>query len=180
MRDVADIEKEMKDNDILILLIPNQNYADRINNIVEASTRAFNKICYTTTNRPYATLLASFEKRGIKTERIIFIDSATGSFKKIESKSKVIFISSPRALTEMNIEINKVIDKENVKQMLFDSLSTLLVYEQTSTVIKFSHSIISKLRSSNVKAVLTCLKDDMDSEIIKDLSMFVDKMVEIE
>ena len=62
---------------------------------------------------------------------------------------------------------------------ILDSLSTLLIYEEPSTVIKFSHSIISAFRSREVKAVLTCLEGDVGSELIKDLSMFVDKVVEL-
>ncbi len=63
---------------------------------------------------------------------------------------------------------------------MFDSLSTLLAYEGSSSIIQFSHNVITKLRINNCKAVFITLKEDINSELIKDLYMFVDKVVELE
>ncbi len=172
------IKKEIKGHDILVFLISEKNYSESLKDIVDVSTKNFKKTCYVSLNKPYDTLIPMFQKAGIKTRNFIFIDCVKVGIKGF-SDVKVVFVSSPKALTEMDIAIKKALDKEKFDGLVFDSLSTLLVYEEPSTLIKFSHSVISKLRSAGVKGIFLALKDDVKSELMKDLSMFVDKVVEV-
>jgi len=174
------IEKEIKSNDIIVFLIPKNNYGERLKDFAKVSTKSLGSICYVSLNKPYSTLVPMFQKMGIDTQGIVFIDAAKTGFGDASGNLRVVSVSSPKALTELDIAIQKVIIKENVKGIVFDSLSTLLVYEEPSNVIKFSHSVISKMRSGGTKGIFMCLKDDVESELIKDLSMFVDKVVEVQ
>jgi hypothetical protein len=173
------LRKEIKENGIIVVLIPKSEYAGKIKGIVKDTSKIQGKLCYVSLNRPYKFLVPVLKSASVDIKKIIFIDSATSGFSEPKDGLKVVIVSSPKALTELNIAMNKIIEKEKVKSVLFDSLSTLLVYEQSHTVIKFSHSVITKLRSTDVKGVFLALKEDTDSELIKDLSMFADKIVEI-
>jgi len=175
----SDIRKEISGKDILLFLIPNRNYSDGMKSITAASAKIFDKICYVSLNKPHETLMSIFKGCGINTGGIVFVDCVAAGAKKPASVCKVFFVPSPNALTDLNIAINNVVKEERAKVILFDSLSTILVYQEPSIVIKFSHSIISSLRSAKVKGVFTCLKEDIGNELVKDLSMFVDKIVEL-
>jgi hypothetical protein len=89
----------------------------------------------------------------------------------------VVNVSSPKALTEMSITIGKVLELGKIEALIFDSLSTLLVYTDPSTVVKFTHSLISLLRSKNVSGLLMCVEGGASSNMVKDISMFADKVV---
>ena len=172
------VGKLLKEGGVIVALVSKDKYSEAENLIAKESV-AIQKTCYVSLNKPYNTLVAAFTKSGIDVKKMVFVDSASSGFGEPKDGLKVVQISSPKALTELNIAINKIIDGEKIKQLVFDSLSTLLVYEQASTVIKFSHSVISKLRSAGVNAVFLALKEDVQNELIKDLSMFVDKVAEI-
>lgn len=172
---MKNITKDIKENDIMVLIIPNSSYGDSLKNLTSDMSKTFNKICYISLNKPHKSLLKGFEQKGAKTKKFFFID-AVG---KGSNSEGIAYITSPKALTELNIAITKALSSGLVDSALFDSLSTLLIYEDPSTVIKFTHSIISAFRNKSVKAVLTCLGGDAKSELIKDLSMFVDKVVEL-
>jgi N-acetyl-gamma-glutamylphosphate reductase len=88
-------------------------------------------------------------------------------------------VSSPHALTEINIAFSKSLDEKKCDSSLFDSLSTLLAHEKVHIIIQFTHNVITKVKVSNCKAVFIALKEDVNSELIKDLYMFVDKVVEL-
>ena len=175
----TDVKKEIKENYIIIFSISGKEYSSKLEEIVGASAKAFSKICYVSLNKPYDTLVPIFKKLGIETGKMIFVDCVTAGFSKHVDGLNVVSVSSPKALTEMNIAINKTSDREKFQGLVFDSLSTLLVHEQPSTVIKFSHSVISKLRTAESHGVFMCLREDMKGELMKDLSMFVDKIVEL-
>lgn len=174
-----EIKKEIKNNSIIIFSVPGNEYSGRLEEIVGASAKAFSKICYVSLNKPYDTLVPIFKKLGIETGKMIFVDCVTAGFRKPAAGLNVVSVSSPKALTEINITINKISDSKKFQGLVFDSLSTLLVYEQPSTVIKFSHSVISKLRAAESHGVFMCLREDLKGELMKDLSMFVDRIVEL-
>jgi hypothetical protein len=170
---VEDIRKGIKENDIMVFVIPNKDYRTALVKIAKALSKLHKKICYISLNKPHKALLKEFEKNGIEHNKFLFIDCVGKG-----PSEGVLYVSSPKALTEMNITINKALAR-GIESNLFDSLSTLLIYEQPSTVIKFTHSVISSFRNKGIKAVFTCLKGDAKSELIKDLSMFVDNVVEL-
>ena len=49
--------------------------------------------------------------------------------------------------------------------------------DNKNVTAKFTSQIINKIRSNDNKGVFTCLEDDAGSELIKESSMFVDKVV---
>ncbi len=174
-----DAKKAIKENDIILVLVPNERYSEKINDVAEISAKLSEKVCYVSVNKPYTTLVKNFEKIKIDASKFYFIDCVTKSAAGSEAGGRIVCISSPKALTEMNIAMKKVLEANKPGITVFDSLSTLLVYEEASVVTRFVHSIISVFRSLGSKGVLISLKDDVKTELVKDLNMFVDKVVEM-
>ena len=160
---------------VTVMVIPEKEYTSKINNLVSSAASSYARICYTALNKPCSILSQSFKKSGIDLKKILFIEC---SGKTVDGKvEQVVYVSSPRALTEMCITIGKVIETGKIEVLIFDSLSTLLVYTDPSTVLKFTHSLITMLRSKSVSGILVCASSQSEA-IIKDISMFADKMVE--
>jgi len=63
--------------------------------------------------------------------------------------------------------------------VVLDSISALMVYEQQLPSLKFIHSLVLTLREGKQKALLIILKEDAKDELMKDLTMFVDKILEV-
>jgi KaiC/GvpD/RAD55 family RecA-like ATPase len=173
-------KKAIQENDITLILVPNDKYSEKINDIAEISAKLGEKVLYVSANKPYPTLIKNFEKSKIDTNKFFFIDCVTKNAAGSEAGGRVTCVSSPKALTEMNIAMKKVLEANKPGITVFDSLSTLLIYEDSSVVTRFVHSIISVFRSVGSKGVLISLKDEVKNELIKDLSMFVDKVIEME
>lgn len=174
-----ELKRALKENEIILLLLPNEKYSEKIVDVAKIMG-TFGSVCYVSLNKPYKTLVGDFEKRGVKTGKFFFIDCVTKKVKEEEGDEQVAYVSSPRALTEMNIVMKKVLETGSIEIAIFDSLSTLLVYEDPHVVVKFAHSVISMFRTLGSKGVIISLKEDMESELIKDLNMFVDKVVEMD
>lgn len=174
---VINIRKEIKENDVVLFIIPNEQYASKLTEIVKAVAADTEKTFYISLNKPYPALVSMMKKNSIDPNKFYFIDAITQTVKSAEPTEKCTYISSPSALTELGLEIGNATSKKKIGNTLFDSLSTLLVYETGASVIKFVHSTISRLRVIGCKAVLTCLTEDTDSALVKDLHMFADKVV---
>jgi hypothetical protein len=59
-------------------------------------------------------------------------------------------------------------------------MSTLLAYHGEEVVIRFAHSLVSKLRKYNVKGIFLCTKEDTNTSLMKNLNMLADYSVDIE
>ncbi len=169
------MEQTIKGNKILLFVVSNKNYIKNINEIAYGVSNVSRSIVYVTLNKPYKVLVESFEKKGINAKKMAFIDCASGSIQKPKDYD-VLFVSSPEALTELSITINETM-KKSTNIIIFDSVSTLLVYKEPSIVVKFIHSMISKIRAADKKCVMISLSEDANKTVLKDIGMFIDKMV---
>ena len=60
------------------------------------------------------------------------------------------------------------------KFLFFDSLSTLLLYNQMGVVAKFVHFLSGKMRVWKVRGVIISLKREHDKDLIDELKGFCD------
>jgi len=174
---MIDIKDEIKKHQIVIVVIPNEQYSEKI--LYLSKTLAeFGKTIYVSINKPYSSVVDLLQKNRIPVDRFFFVDAVTKTVKPFGKDGSVEFVSSPSALTELSLTISNIVERDEFYSMLFDSLSTLLVYQNPLMVTKFVHNLISKFRTMKTKAVLTILKGGMSSELINDLSMFADKIID--
>ena len=65
------------------------------------------------------------------------------------------------------------------KFLFFDSLNTLLLYNEVRTVARFIHFLSGKMRVWKVKGIIVSLKKKGNEELIKELTQFCDIQLEL-
>ena len=92
-----------------------------------------------------------FEQNRINTDKIFYIDCIGKSLGKVSAKGKVIHIESPSDLTSLSIAIFEFLDKiEKEKQVIIDSLATLLIYNAEELVIEFVQDLLERATNSKI------------------------------
>lgn len=132
---------------------------------------------YVTLNKPFVTMENLFQKAGIATEMIIFIDAVsktTGG--SIEKTAKCLFIGSPENLSDISLAMDQAVlaIPGGRRFLFFDSLNTLLIYHKSETVAKFIHFLSGKMRVWKVKGIIISLERESDKELLSELSQFCD------
>ncbi|MBT3324190.1 hypothetical protein HN681_02485 [archaeon] len=92
---------------------------------------------------------------------------------------KCVYISSPNAITELSLALNKVVDSKSVDIILIDSLSSLLVYHKPNILMKFVMHLINKIRDSTIILFLVSSDHEKKSELFKKIEPLVDNVIEI-
>jgi len=135
---------------------------------------------YVTLNKPFKTIQALFKKEGINTDLIIFIDAVTKIEEDIKKTDNCLFIGSPEKMSDISIAMDQAVKSlpGEDKFVFFDSLSTLLLYNEAATVAKFIHFLTNKIRAWNVKGVIVSLQKEKDRELIDELSQFCDAVID--
>jgi KaiC/GvpD/RAD55 family RecA-like ATPase len=170
------IENELRENKILLVSLNSNVYRESLKSLARFSLERFRKTCYVTLNDSQQVIS---QKLGITDySKVFFIDCVTSTIKPPEPKEGVAFISSPKAFTEISIALKKAIKEQGVDFVIFDSISALLVYEKSMAAFKFIHSLILTCREGNLNTVFVILKEDVGASTLKDLTMFVDKVID--
>lgn len=175
-------EKRLKEKRIgkklSLLIIPNEEYLKSVIIISKQASIKYPKILYISLNELYDNLIRSFETNSIDTTNFYFIDAITRTAQtNIDQKSNCYFVTSPNALIELSLVITEKINQMEPDLIIFDSLSTLFIYEKESTAVKFVHSLIGKIKAAGCDSVLTALEGDAKRKAVKDLGMFVDEFL---
>lgn len=176
-----DLKKEIGNNKVLVLVIPNDTYTECLIEISKQVGSTYGKTCYVSLNKLFTALLNSLKNNGVNTDGFFFIDAITKSaLPGVENTFNCNYVSSASALKELAIAINNEVNKEVYDALIFDSLSTLQIYNKEDVVTEFTKYMIARIRMSNCIAILTCLEGDTDSQLIRNLAMFSDKIIHIE
>lgn len=174
------LEQEIRNNKIVLVVIPHETYPDCSIEVSKQIWHLYRKICYINTTKPFMDLMKILRDNNVNTEGFFFIDMITKSaLPGVEDNPKCRYISSESALDELASAINEELDRGEHKVLIFDSLSSLLVHNDENTVIKFIKLLITRIRHSDCIAILKCAEGDIDSTLMKNLSMLSDKIIRL-
>lgn len=164
----------------ILYVIESEKYYEKIVNIFKKDLSG-KTVIYITTNKPYKSMVNLFEKEKIG-NKVFFIDciskSILGESVHDDENQNCIFIESPQSLTAISIAINESMKhiSGGDRVLFLDSLSTLLIYNDVSTIGKFSNFIINKMGTFGVDIIVLSLDSDIDKDIMKKIKSFVDEV----
>jgi KaiC/GvpD/RAD55 family RecA-like ATPase len=173
----VNIKKELKTDQSILFILSNTEYNDTILDVMKQLTND-HKICYVTTNKTYDSLKEALAKKKVNMDNFTFIDAISKTLKKTpDRKENAYFVTSPAALTELSLAITKLLQKK-FDYFIFDSITNLLIYQSKETVTRFISSIINRVKQSDTKAVFYAINVKEQEEVIKEVSMFVDNVIQ--
>jgi KaiC/GvpD/RAD55 family RecA-like ATPase len=175
--------KEIKDGSVVLINVLSKK-------LLETNIRILNyyinekkyDVVYVTVNKPFSALIEKFKEGEINTNKIFIIDAVSPRTETASSRTgNAVFIGSPKELTNISITTTSAIEKLTAaKILIFDSISTLLFYNDFETVKDFIHFIATKMKQLKVTFTMICIKDMTSEKVISELSAFVDEVIEIE
>ncbi|MBI2629488.1 hypothetical protein HYW76_00135 [Candidatus Pacearchaeota archaeon] len=172
---------ELKEGEISLVITSAKKYV--ITNLAILKYYINNKkynCVYISVNKPYAALMKLLQQERINTKNVFFIDAITPASFKTQKAENAIFIGSPRGLTDISIAATSAVNSlpADNRLLFLDSISTLIFYNNTGSVTKFSHFLINKMKEWNCSGTIISLEKETDDEMISRLSQFCDRVIE--
>lgn len=167
----------------LILTSAGNIRQQNIDLIREISRQGYHTIVITT-NFPYSILTKLYQEEGIDLADVSFIDAVTrnsiGTTENIPGR--VRFINNPADLTDLGIAVTEVIRENSGKKVciLYDSISTMLIYLSSPNISKFIHFVTNKLRLMNISGIFLAVEKGLDPMLMSQLSTFADQVIDTE
>ncbi|MCZ6648938.1 MAG: hypothetical protein ACE1ZC_02075 [Nitrososphaerales archaeon] len=168
---------ELIDSQVTVAILSRTNYQEERLNLTRKLAHTYNKICYITTNKPYFTIQRELEENGIDKRKFSFLD-ATPSDRPIDSDihGNTIVIGSPNNLNEISIGFSQLLNEIRFEQAIFDSVETLGLYLDWKNVVRFIHTMLSKVRKTSSHILFLTTGTE---EISKELYVFADKVMNL-
>ncbi len=174
-----EVKEDIEKNSIVVFLIPNKIYQDRLLRIAKSVASRFDKVLYISLNKPAEKIIEILKRENIDARKFLFIDAITKRVKADASDHGIIFISPPADFDKFSTSLNQIIEKERVDGIIFDSLSAMLVYQDESTVIRFMHDFTAKLMVEHEFGGFICLLEDVNSALVKNMTTLADKVIDM-
>jgi KaiC/GvpD/RAD55 family RecA-like ATPase len=176
------ISKAIKINQSVGILLPGNNYQDLIQAMFERiHSNPGEAWVYVTVSKPFQNLVGQYEF--LETDsNIKIIDSISRAAGITRESQNCIYIESPTLLEKLGLEIMNVfkgVDDNTQKFLVIDSLSNLIIYNNSALVTEFFYHMLNKTRARDIHLISLALEDEgMDSQINR-LIYLNDKIIKV-
>ncbi len=165
----------------LILASPATLRQRNIDVIMQVSALGYHTIVVTT-NFPYTVLRKLYGEKGVDLASVSFIDTVTKASigTATDIPGVVRYINSPSNLTDMGIAVTEELKEKTGKKVciLYDSISTMLIYLTSPNISKFIHFVTNKLRLMDISGVFLAVEKGLDPMLMSQLTTFVDTVID--
>jgi len=177
MKNIENIKEALNDKEIIGLVIPDLGYDEMLHEVAGLLSRDY-KILYISIDKACKSIAGKIEKvePGIDTNKFYFIDCISRTSKYVPSEGNCTYVSSPRALDEVQQAVIDVLRGKEVNMAIIDSPSSLLKYYEHVDVLKFMHLFMIKLLTAGCKGIFPFQRES-EGPLKRSVEMFVDEIV---
>ena len=179
-----DLLKDISENKFVLVLLDSMQYEQKLGEVVKKTGKDSAKICYVCLSRPYHDAIDYLKEMELDIHKFFFIDVLTSHYKKPDGVENCIFLEDPK-IHAIQAAITKAIAQQKCTVVIFDTISSLLMYEQSDEIIKFTHDLTIEKKHQDVNKVFIVLKENnalspFQDSFVKDVEMFTDKTISID
>jgi len=174
-----DIAKELGKSRNMVLVMGKEYYKSLLKLNRELS-EANAGICYVTFAKPAHSLLEEFGKNGIKTGNFHFIDCIGRQANTCKDGEGCSCISAPDEMREIGGVIMDVLDSGKYSLLIFDSISSMLLYNDPLKTVRFLNNLMIVLEEKRTKGLFRIMKNDVDKPPITEIVLFADRVEKYE
>jgi archaellum biogenesis ATPase FlaH len=168
----------------LVLSKPLEGKSEFINYYVKESIKK-NKIpLFVLTDKTCQEVKQEFLKDKVFFKNLYFVDcysQQTGNFAK--NTENIKYVSGPLALNELSIallELEREFAKKEIPHtIIFDSLSTLLMYSNAEAIARFLQILIAKIKRFNTNIIFTLEEGMHDQRAVITIEHLMDSIIEL-
>lgn len=161
---------------VILLGVNPLNYQEGVLGALRYFSERFGTGLYVTLNKPTAALRPYLENAGLSLGALVFLDSVTNTQE--QETDACWFLGRMRELGDLSVAVSKAVSKRgDVRFVLFDSVSTLLIYNDPKSVARFCHLIAEKLRGWGISGAFVSMQLSEGMDMEAQISQFCDAFV---
>lgn len=171
-------------NNLLIILRHTTNSFDMLCQKIREINHPDKKVCYVCLSQPYTSIIENLKEEHLSCDNVVFVDALSSPIYTLKPVNNCIFVRGMENLETLKSTVKRVIKKHECGSIVFDSISSLLVYQPSHAIVKFTHELLSDDASKAAKKIYVTLKEtgvfkSESTKLINDLNLFADNIIEL-
>ncbi len=162
----------------ILTIVSNYSYDEKVYIIIKDAEKTSNRILYVSLNKTYKSLLEQFRTDNIDLSKFFFIDTITATVVEPKPVENCLFVSSLNDLNDLYKGIIRIVKEKDIEVVIFDSLSSLMTYQDFSHINNFITTLLGSLSMLQCSLIMTVLKSDEETKMVQHIKMKVDKCYE--
>jgi len=168
----------------LVISKPLEGKKEFIENYVKNAIKENKAILFVLTDKNPGQLKKELLESKIFFKNLYFVDCYSLQTEgECKEEDNVKYVSGPLALNEMSIAVSEFerdfLRKELPHVIIFNSLSTLLMYSNANAIARFLQILIAKIRNFNGGVIFTLEEGMHDPKEIATIEHLMDEIIEI-
>jgi len=168
----------------IVLSKPLEGKEDFILNYAHEILKEGKELVFVLTDRDVEEMKLQLEKNKINFKDIYFIDGySMQNLGKVNQSKNIKNVSGPMALNEMSIAISNFgrdfLKEHKTFSIIFDSLSTLLIYSNGDAIARFLQVLIGKIKNFNGEILFTLEAGMHDQKTLVTIEHLMDNITEV-
>lgn len=131
---------------------------------------------YVSLNNAYDRIITDLKKNDINTNTLFFID---GVSEKKCSANNCVSLMGNKSLTALSIVMTEVCKNTKIKFLIFDSVTTLFLYNKADMIERFMYYFINKMKNLEMTRVLLLIDEKQSNELLPILTQSCDTCLRI-
>jgi len=169
---------------VLVLSKPLEGKKEFLDDAVKKAIKENKTLLFVLTDKNPEQLKQELLKEKIFFKNLYFVDCYSQQAGLNCQKSESIkYVSGPLALNELSIAVSDFqrgfLKKETLHLIIFDSLSTLLMYSNAEAIGRFLQILISKIKNLEGDVVFTIEQGMHDEKAVVTIEHLMDSVIEV-
>jgi hypothetical protein len=130
-------------------------------------------------NKPYSKINEELKAEGVDVSGLFFVDMISSTKDSTLDDGKIVLLRSPESLTECSIAVAEFVDRmvPGRSFVFMDSISTLLIYNNETSVAKFIHHLTIKMRMRGIGGIFCLIQGQVDLHLRAEIGQLFDKVI---
>jgi len=174
---------ESPNESITMIIYKPSHYMEAVSSVLVSTIKEKNECgVYISVSRPYNSILEVINREKIPVHNVVFIDCVTRMMgRQTTAEANVVFVENPSTLEEIGMYSDKLLARMSEPRfIIFDSLSSILIYNNMKSTTEFSHFLINKMRGERVRGIIMTADDPQVGELTRVLEPMCDNIIRME
>jgi len=174
---------DLKGGEVIFVWVPIENSVNSNVEMLRQTLELGYKCIYVSLNKDVGSLLQIYERAGLDTTRILFIDGIARLYSSaLVDAPNILYVASPLATEEIleTIKKNAAQSPGEKKMVYFDSLTSILIYnspEKTDVFIKKFAELLKKLNAVGIGVSVSI--GAHDTRLLEQLRKISNKIIDL-
>ena len=177
-----EIEKELSEIIpgwiILIEVLAEDSLNAEISVMKTLTTRGYSGVVLAS-SRPSSTMAAIYQKSGIVTSSISFVDCVSkAQAPDMKDSASVIYLDTVSDLTDISISIHSRLQALSGERfVMLDSLPTMLIHNKPDAFVRFMHAMFTKLRLTGAVGIMISTPLSQEHDVRAEIVQLCDQVI---